>query len=78
MVGAVVSSTYDCVVAVPTFPASSKILMWIALEPDRVIAVLRDVVVTSEVLSDQLEPASTETCSTSSLSMAADRVAVRV
>ena len=78
MVGAVVSKVYACVVAVPTLPASSVILMWIALVPDRVIEVLRDVVVTSDVLVVQLDPASTDTSRTSSLSMAADSVAVRV
>ena len=30
-------------VAVPELPASSVILMWMALEPDRVIVVLRAV-----------------------------------
>ena len=64
--------------AVPTLPASSVILMWIALVPDRVIEVLRDVVVTSEVLVAQLDPASTDTSRISSLARAADRVAVRV
>ena len=67
--------------AVPAFPASSVICRWIALEPDRVIEVLRStsgVPVTSLVTVFQLEPASTETLRMSSPSMAALNVAVRV
>ena len=53
--------------------------MWIALEPDRVIAVLR--AVPAAVLWSSLvheEPASTEVCRMSSDAMAALRVAVSV
>ena len=52
--------------------------MWIALDPDRVMEVLSEVVVTSDVLSVQLVPALTETYRTSPLDRAAESVAVSV
>ena len=65
----------------PVLPASSVICRWMALVPDRVIAVLSAVSgepVTSLVTVDQLEPAFTETLRMSSEAIAALRVPVRV
>ena len=63
----------------PELPASSVILMWMVLEPDSVMAVLRAVpaaVLWSSLI--QLEPSSMECCRMSSEAIAALRVAVSV